>query len=110
MLDRIDSWLFAAPVFYVFVRYLQACMKRIAILGSTGSIGQSALAVVDAHPDRLRSSALAAGDNVDALRRAGRAIPPGTRRDGDRRRARRACAELRGRRAAPATWRAGPRA
>jgi len=28
-------------------------MKRIAILGSTGSIGQSALAVVDAHPDRL---------------------------------------------------------
>ena len=26
-------------------------MKRIAILGSTGSIGQSALAVVDAHPD-----------------------------------------------------------
>ena len=23
MLDRIDSWLFAAPVYYVFVRYLQ---------------------------------------------------------------------------------------
>jgi phosphatidate cytidylyltransferase len=23
VLDRIDSWLFAAPVFYVFVRYLQ---------------------------------------------------------------------------------------
>ncbi|MBA3888760.1 MAG: phosphatidate cytidylyltransferase, partial [Acidobacteria bacterium] len=22
VLDRIDSWLFAAPVFYVFVRYL----------------------------------------------------------------------------------------
>jgi 1-deoxy-D-xylulose-5-phosphate reductoisomerase len=29
-------------------------MKRIAILGSTGSIGRSALAVVDAHPDRLQ--------------------------------------------------------
>ena len=28
-------------------------MKRLAILGSTGSIGQSALAVVDAHPDKL---------------------------------------------------------
>ncbi len=41
-------------------------MKRIAILGSTGSIGRSALAVVDAHPDRLRVVALAAGDN-DAL-------------------------------------------
>ena len=24
ILDRIDSWLFAAPLYYVFVRYLQA--------------------------------------------------------------------------------------
>jgi 1-deoxy-D-xylulose-5-phosphate reductoisomerase len=39
-------------------------MKRIAILGSTGSIGRSALAVVDAHPSRLRVVALAAGDNA----------------------------------------------
>ncbi len=42
-------------------------MKALAILGSTGSIGQSALAVVDAHPTRLRVVALAAGDNVDRL-------------------------------------------
>ncbi len=42
-------------------------MKRIAILGSTGSIGQSALAVVDAHPDRLRVVGLAAGGNADRL-------------------------------------------
>ena len=42
-------------------------MKRIAILGSTGSIGQSALAVVDAHPGRLRVVALAAGGNVARL-------------------------------------------
>jgi len=42
-------------------------MKRLAILGSTGSIGQSALAVVDAHPDRLSVAALAAGDNADLL-------------------------------------------
>jgi 1-deoxy-D-xylulose-5-phosphate reductoisomerase len=40
-------------------------MKRIAILGSTGSIGQSALSVVDAHPERLRVVALAAGGNVE---------------------------------------------
>ncbi|MBM3777858.1 MAG: 1-deoxy-D-xylulose-5-phosphate reductoisomerase [Acidimicrobiia bacterium] len=40
-------------------------LKRLAILGSTGSIGRSALAVVDAHPDRLAVAALAAGDNVD---------------------------------------------
>ena len=39
-------------------------MKRVAILGSTGSIGTSALAVVDAHPDRLQVVALAAGENV----------------------------------------------
>jgi 1-deoxy-D-xylulose-5-phosphate reductoisomerase len=42
-------------------------VKRLAILGSTGSIGQSALAVADAHPTRLQVVALAAGDNVDLL-------------------------------------------
>jgi 1-deoxy-D-xylulose-5-phosphate reductoisomerase len=42
-------------------------VKRIAILGSTGSIGQSALAVVDAHADRLQVVGLAAGENVDLL-------------------------------------------
>jgi len=42
-------------------------VKSIAILGSTGSIGQSALAVVDAHPDRLRVVALAAGANAARL-------------------------------------------
>jgi 1-deoxy-D-xylulose-5-phosphate reductoisomerase len=42
-------------------------VKRLAILGSTGSIGQSALAVVDAHADRLQVIALAAGENVSLL-------------------------------------------
>ena len=42
-------------------------MKRIAILGSTGSIGRSALAVVDAHPDRLQIVGLAAGENAERL-------------------------------------------
>jgi 1-deoxy-D-xylulose-5-phosphate reductoisomerase len=42
-------------------------VKRLAILGSTGSIGRSALAVADAHPDRLRVVALAAGDNAGLL-------------------------------------------
>src|SRR5580765_6832594 len=42
-------------------------MKGIAILGSTGSIGQSALAVVDTHPDKLRVVALAAGGNAARL-------------------------------------------
>ena len=42
-------------------------MKRIAILGSTGSIGQSALAVVDAHAGKLKVVGLAAGENADRL-------------------------------------------
>jgi 1-deoxy-D-xylulose-5-phosphate reductoisomerase len=42
-------------------------MKRIAILGSTGSIGTSALAVVDAHADRLQVVGLAAGANAERL-------------------------------------------
>lgn len=41
---------------------------RLAILGSTGSIGRSTLEVVDAHPDRLRVVALAAGRNAAVLR------------------------------------------
>jgi 1-deoxy-D-xylulose-5-phosphate reductoisomerase len=42
-------------------------MKNLAILGSTGSIGRSALAVVDAHPSRLRVVGLAARDNAALL-------------------------------------------
>jgi len=39
-------------------------MNRIAVIGSTGSIGRSTLAVADAHPDRVRIVALAAGGNA----------------------------------------------
>jgi 1-deoxy-D-xylulose-5-phosphate reductoisomerase len=42
-------------------------MKRISILGSTGSVGRSTLAVVDAFPDDLRVVGLAAGGNIDLL-------------------------------------------
>lgn len=42
-------------------------MRRIAVLGATGSIGTSALDVIGRHPDRLRVETLAAGRNVDAL-------------------------------------------
>jgi 1-deoxy-D-xylulose-5-phosphate reductoisomerase len=42
-------------------------MKRVAILGSTGSIGTSALSVVDAHRDRLEVVGLAAGANAAVL-------------------------------------------
>ena len=42
-------------------------VKRIAILGSTGSIGRSALSVVDTHGDRLEVVGLAAGENAARL-------------------------------------------
>jgi len=41
-------------------------MKRIAILGSTGSIGRSTLSVVESYPDRFQVKTLAAGRNLDA--------------------------------------------
>jgi 1-deoxy-D-xylulose-5-phosphate reductoisomerase len=42
-------------------------MRNIAILGSTGSVGRSTLAVVDAFPDAVRVVGLAAGGNLDLL-------------------------------------------
>jgi 1-deoxy-D-xylulose-5-phosphate reductoisomerase len=39
-------------------------MRRIAILGSTGSIGRSTLSVVESYPERFEVVALAAGGNV----------------------------------------------
>src|SRR6202162_1282874 len=40
-------------------------MKRVAILGSTGSIGRSTLSVVESYPERFQVSALAAGNNTE---------------------------------------------
>jgi 1-deoxy-D-xylulose-5-phosphate reductoisomerase len=41
-------------------------MKRIAILGSTGSIGRSTLSVAESYPERFQIATLAAGNNLDA--------------------------------------------
>lgn len=40
-------------------------MKRLAILGSTGSIGQSTLSIVEQFPDRFSVASLAAGRNIE---------------------------------------------
>ena len=40
-------------------------MKRLAILGCTGSIGQSTLSIVEQFPDRYQVATLAAGRNLD---------------------------------------------
>ena len=43
-------------------------MKRVAILGSTGSIGRQALDVIGRHRERFRVVGLAAGSNAQLLR------------------------------------------
>ncbi|MGH9596192.1 MAG: 1-deoxy-D-xylulose-5-phosphate reductoisomerase, partial [Edaphobacter sp.] len=40
-------------------------MKKLAILGSTGSIGHSTLSICESFPDRYQVIALAAGSNID---------------------------------------------
>ena len=84
MLDRIDALLFAAPVLWFYaardlpprtslvtrkigIRPTNSpSMRRIAILGSTGSIGRSTLSVAESYPDRFQIVALAAGANLEA--------------------------------------------
>jgi len=40
-------------------------VKKIALLGSTGSIGQSTLSICESHPDRFHPIAFAAGSNLE---------------------------------------------
>ena len=51
-------------------------MKRLAVLGSTGSIGTNTLDVVRRHPDRFQVVALAAGRNDARLLAVGRELRP----------------------------------
>ena len=51
-------------------------MKRVTILGSTGSIGTSALDVIRRFPDRFEVVALAAGSNAELLARQIRDFSP----------------------------------
>ena len=44
-------------------------MKKITLLGSTGSIGCSTLDVVEKNPDRFQIVALAAGENIHEIKR-----------------------------------------
>lgn len=51
-------------------------MIRVAILGSTGSIGESALKVIERHPDRFQVVALAANRSVEQLEEQARRFEP----------------------------------
>ncbi len=52
-------------MFVIAVNGLSVKLKRLASLGSTGSIGQSTLSIVEQFPDRYQVATLAAGRNVD---------------------------------------------
>ncbi|MBI5656382.1 MAG: 1-deoxy-D-xylulose-5-phosphate reductoisomerase [Geobacter sp.] len=51
-------------------------MKKLSILGSTGSIGVSTLEIVAAHPDRFEVVAITAGNNIELLARQIAAFRP----------------------------------
>lgn len=51
-------------------------MKRLTILGSTGSIGTQTLEVVRQNPDKLQVYALLAGKNVEEIERQAREFRP----------------------------------
>ncbi len=51
-------------------------MKRVAVLGSTGSIGVQALEVAARHPERVQVVALATGRNLEGLGRQAQACRP----------------------------------
>jgi 1-deoxy-D-xylulose-5-phosphate reductoisomerase len=50
--------------------------ERIALLGSTGSIGTQALDVISRYPDKFEVEALTAGDNIDLLTSQARKFLP----------------------------------
>ena len=69
ILDRMDSILFALPaVFYMLLAVGVAAMRRIVILGSTGSIGRQTLDIVRAFPDEFEVVGLSAGNNTELLK------------------------------------------
>lgn len=51
-------------------------MKRVSILGSTGTIGAKALAMIEPHPDSFEVVGLAARSNIDLLERQIRQFSP----------------------------------
>ena len=79
VLDRIDGMLFALPVAYFLFTFPHVLLfvivddvpRGVAILGSTGSIGTTALRVLARHRDRFRVAALTAFSNAALLAAAG---------------------------------------
>ena len=74
VLDRIDGMLFALPVAYFLFTFPHVLLfvtamstRGVAVLGSTGSVGTTALRVLARHRDRFRVAALTAFSNTELL-------------------------------------------
>ena len=51
-------------------------MRRLSVLGSTGSIGTQTLDVVRQHPELFRVEALGCGSNIDLIEKQAREFTP----------------------------------
>ena len=56
------------------IRTSEPAVKRIVVLGATGSIGQSTIDVIKAHPERFSVEALVGNSNIAALARDAKAL------------------------------------
>ena len=61
---------------YEITAHIRAVKRRLTILGSTGSVGRQALAVVRAHPDLFDIVGLCANTDEDTLRRQAAEFEP----------------------------------
>ena len=61
---------------YHLILIRKYAMKHLAILGSTGSIGQNALSVVETHSDEFVVAGLAANTSVDRIEQQVRQFRP----------------------------------
>lgn len=63
-------------VYSVVQNYLKFAVKKISILGSTGSIGTQTLDIVSQYPEQFQVIGLATGNNVDLLAKQIRTFRP----------------------------------
>ena len=90
MLDRIDSLLFNTPVLFYYAAYGEVSrrMKRLTVLGVTGSVGRRTLELVEHFPDEFRVEGMAARGSEPGAGRGALPAPPAPARSRCRIRAR----------------------
>ncbi len=67
MVRSVTQTVVLSDLFFGDALQSSTSLKQIAILGSTGSIGQSTLSIIASYPERFAVAALAAGRNLDVM-------------------------------------------